>query len=129
MLRPYREALLHRDPNECAHIDAIARRRNQGWAVPQPATYEPDDLLTVELLADYCYVKPRTVDEWVRRGLKVTETPDGNRFRIGDVWNFQAGQRRRRAKPRGSSTKGTTVVPSDRLNTSVPAGLLPLTRG
>lgn len=102
----YRTGLMAADPDACAKLDAQAIRRGQGWIVPQRATYQMDDLVTAELLADYCYVKVRTVDEWVQRGLKVTNTPDGNRFRIGDYLDYQADQRRRRAATREASAKG-----------------------
>lgn len=31
--------------------------------------YDDDDLLTTELAADYLLVRPRTIDEYRRRGL------------------------------------------------------------
>lgn len=121
----YRLALLRADPDECAHLDAQAINRGQGWIVPQRGGWESNDLLTADELADYCYVKPRTVDAWVSRGLKVTETVDGRRFRYEDVLEFQATLRIRRAETHREPGEGTTVVPSVRLNTGVPTSTIP----
>ena len=100
LARLYRDKLYEFAPAACLELDADAVRFGQGWVTPQTAIYEDDDLLTVELVADLEKVIPRTVDNWVGAGLKVTETPDGNRFRYADVLEFRAKQRRRRIEQR-----------------------------
>lgn len=108
LARLYREAGLSDDPlNAVARVDAIAQRREQGWVVPQRAQWQLDDLLTADELVDYFCVKPRTIDAWVSRGLKATDTVDGRRYRYGDIVDYQAQQRlRRRAAARERIQEG-----------------------
>jgi hypothetical protein len=110
--RLYRDALFESDPERCLELDADAQRFGQAWIVPQAAIHDRDDLLTAELLADWQGVQPRTIDLWVSRGLKVTPTPDGNRFRVADVNEFQAARRRRRAAKTMAAAGGIADVPS-----------------
>lgn len=101
--RDYRAALFEIDPIRCGMLDDFFRRRGQAWVVPQLAIYKAEDLLTAELVADLEKVTPRTVDNWVGlkdNPLKVTKTPDGNRFLYEDVLAFRANQRRRRVEAR-----------------------------
>lgn len=93
----YREALWAADPRKCKELDDRAAALGQGWVVPHLATAGADDLLDIDELAAYCNIKPRTVDAWVERGLPVTSTPDGRRFLVRDVWEWQAQKRKRRA--------------------------------
>jgi hypothetical protein len=96
----YRTALLRVDPNACARLDANAIRVGQGWVVPQPATVDLDEPLDTYALAAYCYVEATTVDVWVGRGLRFKDTPDGRRFLLRDLLDFQRDQRLRRAASR-----------------------------
>lgn len=99
--RLYRDAFYEAAPEACLRLDAMLTRLGQGWAAPQKAVYDKDDLLTAELVADHERVSPRTVDNWVGDGLlKVTSTPDGNRFKYSDVLEFRANQRRQRIEQR-----------------------------
>lgn len=94
--REYRRALLIAAPDTCALLDARATRFGQGWVCPQPHPYEPHDLLTPQLVADFWHVKTRTVDRWRELGLVPTMTPDGTRYRFADVERFLADRRTRR---------------------------------
>lgn len=118
--RSYRDELEKVAPDVCAKLDEFFRQHGQGWVVPQLAIYKDEDLLTVELVADLEKVGPRTVDNWVGMGLRVTKTKDGNRFRYDDVLEFRANQRRhrieqrrqRRAAAAASAVGGAPDVPS-----------------
>ena len=103
--RSYRDALLKVDPSRCYQLDAEAERRGQGWVAPQQAQWELDDLLTADELVDCCCIQPRTIDTWISRGLKTIETVDGRRFRYGDILDYQAQQRLRRAAIRKTTSE------------------------
>lgn len=94
--RSYRDALHAVDPDRCARLDAEATRLGQGWVVPQIVTVAPDDLLTRWQAAEFCQVRAKTITEWRRRGLRVTPTPDGDRYRVADLIAYQAELRRKR---------------------------------
>ncbi len=111
LARIYRAALERVAPNECYAIDADADRFGQRWILPTTAVHDPNDLLTTELVADAENVTPRTVDLWVSRGLKVTSTPDGNRYRYGDVLAYRASRRQRRAVVTAAAVGGMADVP------------------
>lgn len=65
------------------------------WVVPQVVTYVDDDLLTAELVADYCGVSLKTVYTWRNdRGLPSVTTRDGIRFRFAEVRKWKGGARR-----------------------------------
>lgn len=68
----------------------------QSWVLPTPAIHEPDDLLSAELAADAMHVSRRTIYSWRERGLTVTSTPDGPRYRYGDLQAYVTEARRRR---------------------------------
>lgn len=107
----YRDKLMEVAPEECLKLDADSERVEQRWILPQKAIHGPDDLLTAELAADCAHVMPRTIDLWVSRGLKVIKTPDGNRFRYGDVQAYRAERRQRRAVVAAGADRGTADVP------------------
>lgn len=92
----YRNALHKIDPVSCEQLDAQARVVGQGWIVPQILTVQGNDLLTRWEAADYCGVKAKTISEWRQRGLKVTSTPDGDRYRVDDLIAYRAQIRQRR---------------------------------
>lgn len=93
----YRHALYDHAPAIGAQVDDLAERLGQTWAVPSVVHYADDDLLTAELAADVMHVEVRTIYAWRKRGLKVTQTPDGPRYRAGDLTEFDATRRRKRA--------------------------------
>jgi hypothetical protein len=99
--RSYRNALHDKDSARCEQLDIQAAELGQGWVVPRILTVEPDDLLTRWEAAEYCDVKVKTISEWRRRGLVVTPTPDGDRYRVADLIAYQAQIRQRRTA-RGS---------------------------
>lgn len=94
--RSYRDALLAAEPDTCTALDARAARLGQGWITPKPLAYHDDDLLTAPEVATMCDVQPGTVDQWRKRGLPVTTTPDGPRFLVRDVLAYHAEKRRKR---------------------------------
>lgn len=93
----YRHALNAAADEACAQLDKQMITLRQTWVVPSANVYEPDDLLTAELAADAANVEPRTIYAWRSSGLKVTSTPDGPRYRFGDLQEFRAERRRKRA--------------------------------
>jgi hypothetical protein len=97
--RAYRDKLAEEAPEACAQLDAVFSRLRQGWVLPKRTTVGMDDLLTVEQAADYFDVKPRTIDAWRARGLNVTQTPEGIRYRVGDIYDYHRDRRLRRAGP------------------------------
>ena len=97
--RSYRDALYGLDPQLCGRMDAQCAHLGQGWIVPSVLTVQPDDLLTRWQAADYCSVRVNTITKWKARGLAVTETPDGDRYRVGDLIEYQAELRRKRITP------------------------------
>ena len=84
--RSYRALAHELDPGRCARLDEEMIRLGQRWVVPTPTVYQPDDLLTADLVADYAHVALGTVYEWKRRrGLPWVDTIDGIRFRFWEV--------------------------------------------
>jgi hypothetical protein len=99
--RDYRAALLERDRAECLRLDNLARYVGQGWVAPRVSQFEPDDLLTARQAADYCDIRPTTLQQWKARGLKVIETADGRRYRVQDLNDYRASRRvKRRTRAR-----------------------------
>ncbi|AEA27897.1 hypothetical protein Psed_5770 [Pseudonocardia dioxanivorans CB1190] len=97
--RDYREALAQVAPTLAARLDDITARRGQGWIAARPVAHDPDDLLTVEEVAEFCQVAVRTVTTWrLERTppLPGKRTADGIRIRFGDLVAWQAARRRRR---------------------------------
>lgn len=95
--RSYREALRMHEPELCARLDEEMVRLGQTWVRPQIRQYEFHELLTVAEAADYCQVEENTIYVWRGRGLKVTDTPDGARYMVGDLLEYRASRRRRRS--------------------------------
>ena len=95
--RTYRDALERVDPELCQQLDKRARELGQTWVQPRPLAHDHDDLLTAREVADMCDVMPNTVRQWKRRGLPTVDTPDGERYRVGDVLNYHAQRRYQRA--------------------------------
>lgn len=99
--REYRNVLLAFAPAPMvARLDALMAERGQGWVDARPLAHDPDDLLTVDEVAEFSQVAPRTVTTWRLERippLPTTHTPDGIRIRFGDLVAWQAARRRRRA--------------------------------
>lgn len=91
--RWYRRALLIAAPDTCAALDARCVELGHGWLLPRPHPYEPHDLLTAALVADFFHVRVRTVDRWRELGLPCMSTPDGPRYRFADVEEFMDKRR------------------------------------
>lgn len=94
----YRHHLHRADPEACAHLDAQMAAYGKLWVIPAVSTHEPTDLLTAELAAVEMRVARRTIYAWRARGLPVVQTPDGPRYRVGDLRAFDTAQRRRRIR-------------------------------
>jgi len=94
----YREALRMHCPELCARIDDRMVSVGQTWVRPRVDRYHVNDLLTAHEAAEYCDVKTDTIYQWKRRGLKVTETVDGDRFQPAHLLDYQAGLRRKRLR-------------------------------
>lgn len=92
----YRHALQDVDPQVCAALDRDASRLGQGWVVPSPSRFEPDDLLTTAEAAQEFHVSAATIRKWVHLGLTRTRTESGSRYRLRDLHEFDAARRKRR---------------------------------
>jgi hypothetical protein len=87
-------------------MDGLARELGQGWVCPQIAQFEGMDLLNPRQAADFCQVRPSTLPQWRRRGLVAIGTPDGTRYRVTDLLDYQAKQRLKRL--RGKRSPGSS---------------------
>jgi hypothetical protein len=94
----FRDALSTRDPEEAARMEDRAVALGQGWIKPKVVQFEDDELLTFQEAADYCSVRPRTVDMWRSRGLEVVQTPDGLRVTPRALQDYQRERRLRRGR-------------------------------
>lgn len=92
----YRSALHAHAESVCRELDERMRTFGQTWVLPSPVTRTDEELLTTDEAADYLVVRPRTVDAYRRRGLPSVTTPDGPRYRVGDLRAWQAARRRAR---------------------------------
>ena len=101
--RSYRELLLDENPARCHALDAEMIRLGQRW-IREAAREEldPDELLTVRQAADLVGVLPTTIAEWRRRGLKVTITDLGSRYRVRDLIEYRTQVRLRRLRGKRS---------------------------
>lgn len=97
----------HRALEAVADLDRYWQNDNQGnqlWVVPQLAPPGEDDLLTTSEVAAQAYVSPAAVRMWNSRakqgldGVRAIDTPDGPRFRWGDVLEYKKRRRARRAQ-------------------------------
>lgn len=90
----YRALAEKLDPDACAQLDTEMLKFGVRWIVPQVVTYADADLLSADLVADYCEVSLKTVYTWRNdRGLPSVTTPDGIRFRFADVRKWKGGDR------------------------------------
>lgn len=102
--RSYRTELYAVDPDRCIELDNKARLLGEGWVAPEQAVFTVDDMLTAPQIAEILGVQPATVRQWGARHLvKRHTTLDGRTvYRLGDVIDYQADQRRRRAEQKAS---------------------------
>ncbi|WP_064075897.1 hypothetical protein [Prescottella equi] len=102
LLQSYREALQRRDPEACSRIDAQAQAFGQGWVVPRLETVDVDALVSGVEAAELAGVEPQVIWQWAYRGHIPRRTGvDGSTcYRVGDVLDHQARQRRRRGARR-----------------------------
>jgi len=91
----YRDALHDVAPHLAGQLDREAAARGQGWVAPSMVTWGDDDLITAEQAAELCHVQIKTLFEWRRRGLPHHPTPDGTRYLVRELLEYE-GQRRRR---------------------------------
>lgn len=103
LVQSYRQELQKISPERCAVLDRRAQELGQGWVIPQDWHVDLDDLLSRDEAAEFAQVERRTLDEWRRRGLKVTATPDGPRYRVRDLLDYQAQRRRARIDRRDAN--------------------------
>jgi hypothetical protein len=89
----YRAALERVAPDVCAELDAQMLTYGQRWLIPTVLIYGPDDLLSVELAADFAGVAIKTAYVWITRGLPHVRTPDGIRVRFYDLQKWVGGDR------------------------------------
>lgn len=99
LTRAYREALADESPLRAAAIDEFACTHGETWVVTTPWPYHDNDLLTREQVAEACHVLPDTVIRWHQRGLPYTQTPEGARVRVADLFAWQRARRLARRKP------------------------------
>lgn len=95
--RSYREALRMHMPELCERLDQHMVSIGQPWVMPAVHQYELGELLTVSEAADYCQVAEKTIYEWRRRGLEITPTVDGTRYKVEHLLDYRAARRIRRA--------------------------------
>lgn len=95
--RNYRERLQEVAPDECAQLDRTHRDWGQRWMLPQRIYAQLDDVLDVDNAAEYCQVAVKTIYEWRRRGLPHVDTPEGSRYVVRDLVEYQRDRRLRRS--------------------------------
>ena len=103
--RQYREALQQAAPALTRQLDALCVRYGQRWITAAPVAHHPDDLLTVDEVAELRAAAVRTVRKWIyelREPLPVVRTPDGVRVRVGDLHAWEAARRRARLARRAA---------------------------
>ena len=93
MALSYREALRRTDPDAADAIDEWAADHGQGWVAGTTWDYDPDELLTLDEVAELAHVDVRTVYRWHQRGLPYRTTVDGLRVRAGDLVAWQRDRR------------------------------------
>lgn len=89
----YRAALARHAPDVCAELDAQMLEYAQRWVIPAVVAYTADDLLSVELAADYAHVAVKTAYVWITKGLAHVRTPDGIRIRFDVLQRWCGGDR------------------------------------
>jgi hypothetical protein len=103
--RGYRAALHRVNPELCATLDRHAHELGQTWITPQPATADPNTLMTARDLAEYLGPEYSVdqIRQWATRGHILRRRRDDGRtvYRLGDAQDHIAHLRRQRTE-RGS---------------------------
>jgi hypothetical protein len=99
--RSYRSALHSVDPDRCAQLDEVARKRNQHWIAPtEIPAHLVDDALDAVLSAidiqHFWAIPVGTIYGWVSKGLLTPANPDPDtgelptgraaKYRVRDVF-------------------------------------------
>ncbi|MBF6213754.1 hypothetical protein IU487_22310 [Nocardia puris] len=95
----YRNALRTVDPDRCAKLDALARKRGQRWIAPTSipaaaAEHGLDSVLPPKLIEQTWGIPAATLYGWKSKGLLVDRgEPRAPRFLVRDVLEVQARRR------------------------------------
>lgn len=92
LMLTYRQALLDRDPDACAVIDARAHDNPRTSALlPTYAPYDPDELVSDADGAHLAGLAPATIRKWASDGLIDRYTgADGSRmYKLGEIQNVK----------------------------------------
>ncbi len=92
---------MHVAPELAAELDDWHRERGQSWVCARRLALDPDELVGVPMAAELCGVGERTIDNWGTEGLASVHTPEGVRYKVGDLLEHQAEKRRRRLHAAG----------------------------
>lgn len=96
----YRAELVAADPAAAGVLDARALAYGETWIVPQLATVDLDDLVTVDEAAELVGKTPAAIHKWITRDKRLEATTDASgrlRVRAGDLLDVHAEMRRKRA--------------------------------
>lgn len=100
--RDYRSALLAADPATCAALDQRALAVGQPWIIPAQGPIDLNAMLTAPALVEHLAgaIRAEQIRQWAARGHIPRHTTDAGRtvYRLGDVIDHIATQRRRRAQ-------------------------------
>lgn len=99
----YRAELVAADPAAAALLDARAIQFGEGWVTGETlATVDLDDVLPAPAMAEVVGEEPATIRQWAARGhiRKRKDAKQRTVYRVGDVLDYQAQQRLKRARRR-----------------------------
>jgi hypothetical protein len=98
--------LARHDPDEAAQVAARAAELGEPWLTPRPDALDLDALLSAPDMADYLAgdITADTIRQWASRGHIRRHKDDHGRtvYRVGDILDHVAQQRRHRAARRGA---------------------------
>jgi hypothetical protein len=116
LLRGYRDALTELAPSTAKRLDDWALEHGEMWVIGAAVTFDDDELLTLQEVADLVGVKTKTVYQWHWRGLRYTSTVDGDRVRMGDLVEWERNRRlRRRGVNSGDTPENLPGLQGDRM--------------
>lgn len=96
----YRNALTAADPALCRLLDESASEVGEGWVVPQLATVDLDDEVTVEQAAELTGRTTACIHKWINRDRRLSARKNRQGFLVvvvRDVLDVSASLRRKRA--------------------------------
>lgn len=100
--RTYRNELARLDPHRASVLDDAFVRYGEPWITPQPGELDLNTTLPAPALSDYLGgdPTPATIRQWASRGHipRHTDTNGRTVYRVGDILNHIATQRRARAE-------------------------------